>query len=70
MLKIALLVWIMLGTTLAGIALTTIVAVPSLAAQATTLIPIACGAAIVLALPLSWWVARRITAATRSSLQH
>ena len=70
MLKIALLVWIMLGTTLAGVAMTAVVATPALAEQAWTLIPIACGAAIVLALPLSWWVARRITAGTRDSLQH
>jgi hypothetical protein len=69
MLKIALLVWIMLGTTLAGVAMTVIVATPSLADQAMKLIPIACGAAIVIAIPLSYWVAGRITAATRDSLQ-
>ena len=43
--RLAGLIWIMLGTTLAGIALTVIVTVPELAEQATMLIPAAAIAA-------------------------
>jgi len=64
MFKIAAIVWIMLAVTLAGIALLIVVTVPSLNDQAATLIPIACGAAAVLAMPLSYLVARRISSAT------
>ncbi len=64
MFKIAAIVWIMLAVTLAGIALLIVVTVPSLNDQAATLIPIACGAAAVLAMPLSYLVARRIASAT------
>lgn len=60
MFKIAALVWIMLATTLAGVAMLVVVTVPFLAEQAATLIPLACGAAIALAVPLSYAVARRI----------
>ena len=38
---------------------------PSVAEQAMTYIPIACGAAIVLAIPIAWMVARRIESHTR-----
>jgi len=64
MFKIAAVVWIMLATALAGIALLVVVTVPSLATQAQVLIPAACGAAIVLALPLSYLVAWRISRTT------
>jgi len=50
----------MLATTLAGIALLVVVTVPSLAGRATEFIPIACAAAIIVAMPLSYLVARRI----------
>jgi hypothetical protein len=63
MFKIAALVWIMLATTLAGIALLVIVTVPSLANDAQFLIPVVCGAAFIAALPLSYLVARRISSA-------
>lgn len=66
MFKIAAVVWIMLATVLAGAALLVIVSIPSLNADAQTLIPIACGAAIVIAAPLSYLVARRISLATAS----
>jgi hypothetical protein len=60
MFKIAALVWIMLSVTLAGVALLVVVTVPSLAADAAFLIPVACGGAIVAAMPLSYLIARRI----------
>jgi hypothetical protein len=63
MFKIAALVWIMLATTLAGIGLLVVVTVPSLAAEAQFLIPAVCGSAIVVAMPLSYLVARRISVA-------
>ncbi len=63
MFKIAAVVWIMLATTLAGIAMLVVVSVPSLADQAATLIPLACGSAVALAVPLSYVVARRIGSA-------
>lgn len=60
MFKIAAILWIILGTTLAGIAITAIVSVPELSDQAAKLIPTLCIGAFVLALPLSVLVARRI----------
>jgi hypothetical protein len=66
MFKIAAVVWIMLAVTLAGISLLVIVTVPALAEQAQFLIPVVCGGAMVAAMPLSYLVARRISAATAS----
>ncbi len=63
MFKIAALVWIMLSVTLAGVALLVIVTVPSLAKDAAFLIPVVCSGAIVVAMPLSYLVARRIAGA-------
>lgn len=65
MLKIAALIWIVLGTVLAGVALTVIVTVPALAQQATWLIPRMCAGAFVLAMPLSYIVARAIAGSAR-----
>lgn len=65
MTKLAGMIWIMLGTVLAGVAMLVIVTVPQFAEQAMTYIPIACGAAIVLAIPIAWMVARRIESHTR-----
>jgi hypothetical protein len=64
MFRIAAVVWIILGTTLAGVALLVVVAVPSLANDAQFLLPIACGGAVIAALPLSYFVAWRISHAT------
>lgn len=50
----------MLATTLAGIALLVVVTVPEFAADAQFLIPVACGAAAVVAMPLSYMIARNI----------
>ncbi|MGE0699439.1 MAG: hypothetical protein AB7O57_10115 [Hyphomicrobiaceae bacterium] len=65
MLKIALVVWIILGTTLAGTALAVIVSVPHLLDQGMRLIPIACGAAFVAALPLAYLIALQIGGSAR-----
>ncbi|MEQ1714790.1 MAG: hypothetical protein ABL907_02185 [Hyphomicrobium sp.] len=67
MFKIASLVWMMLATTLAGIAVIAVVAVPSLAEQAMLLIPVAVVAGVVLAIPLSYLVAKKIQGSARSA---
>jgi hypothetical protein len=58
--SLALLIWIVLGTTLAGVAMAAIVAVPALSGQAAQLIPILCGAGFVLAIPFAYVIARRL----------
>ncbi|WP_181705401.1 hypothetical protein [Chthonobacter rhizosphaerae] len=60
MLKLAALIWIMLGVTLAGSFVTVIVTVPSLYAQGMTLIPVVAGMGFALAVPLAVVVAKRI----------
>ncbi len=60
MFKISLLVWIVLGTAIAGSAVITVLAVPSLAAEAMKNIPFAVMAGFAAAMPLSYLVARRI----------
>jgi hypothetical protein len=63
MFKIAAVVWIILGTTLAGLALLVIVTVPQLSKNILFLLPVACGGAVVVAIPLSYLVAWRMTRA-------
>ena len=58
--KIAIVVWIMLGTALAGIALLTVLAVPDFSAQAMHNIPLAVLTGFALAMPLSYLVALKI----------
>lgn len=60
MFKIAALVWIMLGTVFAGIAVTTILSVPELAGQALRGIPVGAIGGYVVAIPIAYWVAKRI----------
>lgn len=67
MYRLAAIIWIILGTTLAGVAMLVVVTVPELAAQSMKLIPAACGAAIVIAIPLSFLVAKRIQAQMRGA---
>ncbi|WKA31395.1 hypothetical protein [Bradyrhizobium roseum] len=62
MIKISLLVWIMLGTALAGTAVIAVLAVPSLASEAMKNIPLAVLLGFVAAMPLSYLVARKIGA--------
>ncbi|MGO9484310.1 MAG: hypothetical protein ACLPX9_06970 [Rhodomicrobium sp.] len=61
MFKLALLIWLVLGTTLAGIAVLIVVSDASLSAQAMKLIPLAAIAGFVVAIPLSFLVGKRIS---------
>lgn len=64
MFKVAILIWMIVGTALAGAFVIPILAMPSLAAQGMKLIPYAAGAGVLLAVPVSVLVARKIIAAT------
>lgn len=59
--KIALIIWLIAGVTVAGIGVLAVVATPQLAAQSATLIPIVAAAGFVLAFVASWFVAKQIT---------
>ena len=59
MLKIAILIWVMLGTTVAGTAVTAVLA-SGLASNPMKAIPLAALAGFVVAIPLSYAVAARI----------
>ena len=61
MFRLALLIWVMLGTTLAGIAVLAIVVSPDLYNQGMKLIPVAAIAGFVVAIPLSFMVSKRLT---------
>jgi hypothetical protein len=60
MIKVAAVVWIVLGTALAGIALLTVLSIGSLADQGMKLIPMVVLGGFVVAMPLSFLIARRI----------
>lgn len=62
MIKVAAIVWIMLGTVLAGVAMTVIVTVPGLLDQGAQVILLACGGGFLLGLPIAYVIARRIAA--------
>jgi preprotein translocase subunit SecF len=64
MFKISVLVWMILGTAIAGTAVIAVLAVPSLAAEAMKNIPFAVLIGFAAAVPLSYLVARQIAAAT------
>lgn len=66
MLKIALIVWMIGGTTLAGIAIMVVLNVPALAVKDMQYIPIAGVLGFVVAIPIAYVVAKRITALTAS----
>ncbi len=66
MLKIALVIWIVLGTMLAGVAMAVIVSIPQLLDQGMYYIPILCGAGFVAAIPVAYWIAVRIAATARA----
>ncbi len=59
--KIALIIWLIAGVTVAGIGVLAVVATPQLAAQSAMLIPIVAAAGFVLAFAASWIVAKQIT---------
>ncbi|WP_164937627.1 hypothetical protein [Bradyrhizobium guangxiense] len=61
MFKVSVLVWIMLGTTLAGVSLIVVLMVPGFAANAIRNIPYAVATGFALAMPLSYLVARQIS---------
>ncbi len=61
MFKLALLIWLVLGTTIAGIAVLVVVSDSSLSTQAMKLIPIAAIAGFIIAIPLSLMVSKRIS---------
>jgi hypothetical protein len=60
MIKISFLVWMILGTALAGTAVIAVLAVPTLAIEAMKNIPLAVFIGFVAAMPLSYLVARKI----------
>jgi hypothetical protein len=60
MFRVTLVVWIVLGTALAGSALLAVLIVPDLAAQAMKNIPRAVLAGFAVAVPLSYLVARKL----------
>lgn len=66
MVRLAALLWIILGTTVAGIALIVILTVPQLAENSAMLIPVVCVSAFVAAMPLSLLIARQIQRNTRA----
>lgn len=63
--KLALIIWVIAGITVAGTGVLAVVATPQLAAQSATLIPIVALAGFVIAFIASWFVAKQITAAQR-----
>ncbi len=63
--KVAILVWMVLGTALAGSALMVVVAVPSLNDQAMKFIPYAVGAGFAVAIPFSLVVAAKMMGGRR-----
>lgn len=64
MFKIAIIVWMMAGTTLAGIAIMAVLTVPALAVHDMQYIPYAGIAGFVVAIPFAYVVGKKIAAAT------
>ncbi len=67
MLKIAVIVWMIAGTVLAGIAIMVVLAVPTLAVHDMRYIPIAAAVGALIAIPLAYVVAKKIVALTARS---
>jgi len=61
MFKLALVIWVMLGTTLAGTAVLVVVSDPNLLNQGAKMIPLAAIAGFIIAMPLSYLVSKRIS---------
>jgi len=66
MLKISIVVWIVLGTALAGSAMIAVLSIPGLATQGMKVIPVAASFGFLIAMPLSYLIARRIGRSTAS----
>jgi hypothetical protein len=62
--KLAVLVWLVMGITFAGIGIMVVVAVPELYNQGMHLIPLAAGIGALVAVPCAWLVARQIYGTT------
>ena len=60
MFKIAHLVWMVLGTVFAGAAIVVVLAIPALASQEMRLLPLAALGGLIVAIPVSWLIARTI----------
>jgi hypothetical protein len=60
--KIAVLIWIVMGITIAGVFGTVILATPSLSNEAAELLPWAALAGFIVAIPASVFIARKILA--------
>ena len=60
MLRLVSLLYGLVGTVLAGIALTAVLSVPSFADRSMTLLPVAIAVGLLLAAPITWLVARAI----------
>jgi putative flippase GtrA len=61
MFRLALLIWVVLGTTIAGLAVLVVVSDASLSMQGMKLIPVAAIAGFVVAIPLSFFISKRLT---------
>lgn len=66
MFKVAALLWVILATTIGGIAVVAIIATPSLAERAALLIPAGFLVGVALAIPVSYLVAKRVSAGAGS----
>ena len=64
MFKIAIILWMIGGTVLAGIAIMVVLNVPALAVKGMQYIPIAAILGFVIAIPIAYVVAKRIAALT------
>lgn len=64
MLKLAVLIWLVLGITLAGMGIMVVVSVPELFSDGMQLIPIAAAIGAVVAMPFAYLIAKRIYSAT------
>ena len=65
MLRLALLLFNLVATVFAGIAVVVVLSVPSWSLQANLFIPWAVAASVALAIPVTFLLARRMTATTR-----
>ena len=67
MLRLAVLLWTLIATALAGAFILTVVSTPALVDQSMRLIPIAVGAGALLAVPVAAFVARTILRSPRAA---
>jgi len=61
MMKLAVIVWIVVGTVFAGAAVAAVLTVPSLASEALRYLPVAGIGGYLVAMPVAWLLARRMT---------